>query len=321
MGAGPSVLEFYCKISDSFIGAHVQGAGDEEVLEDDIEVEEAFEEQTGEEDVVEEQTEHDEFLEDSGIKRSIEEIGGKEAFNGGKKDEDFVEDETPNLQSPQSLWPLPPTFWNGFVPGREQGLLPRSPTQVDHNEYLGYLNEPSMIDNQSSVTAVQHAHCAIAQSSLLESRKRYNIPRLRANARLQKNFQILARMPTLQSPTKGTPPLCLDLADSPFDIPRGRIQPHPQGKLHLLGSLQHQRHGLEFGHKRAAVGKAKLSQQPSAKKDSRSWGEHEKARVKTLMLEVISESTHASTEERWKVISRRLSRRYSIDRTWTAVKK
>lgn len=80
-------------------------------------------------------------------------------------------------------------------------------------------------------------------------------------------------------------------------------------------------HVQEAIHRHAATGEARSSQEPASKKDSRGWEDHEKARVKTLMKEVISEGIHARTEERWKVISRRLNSRYSINRTWTAVKK
>ena len=72
-------------------------------------------------------------------------------------------------------------------------------------------------------------------------------------------------------------------------------------------------HKQERTRKRAAMGAA-------TKKDSRGWEDHEKALVKKLMQQVMLEGTHARTEERWKVISWRLSSRYSIDRTWTAVK-
>lgn len=75
------------------------------------------------------------------------------------------------------------------------------------------------------------------------------------------------------------------------------------------------------GHHLAAGGGARSFQKSTVKKDSRGWEKHEKALVQTLMEEVILERKHAQTEERWKVISIRLSRRYSVERTWTAVKK
>ena len=72
---------------------------------------------------------------------------------------------------------------------------------------------------------------------------------------------------------------------------------------------------------RATVGEDRPLEQTARKKDSRRWKKNEKAAVTTLMGEVIAEGIHSQTEERWKVISRRLDSRYSIDRTWTAVKK
>ena len=82
-------------------------------------------------------------------------------------------------------------------------------------------------------------------------------------------------------------------------------------------SLHQVSQGCGAGPKEVAVGEARLSQQPATKKDSRGWQEHEKALVKTLMLEVMRENAHARTEKRWKI----MNSRYSIDRTWTAVKK
>lgn len=93
----------------------------------------------------------------------------------------------------------------------------------------------------------------------------------------------------------------------------------PGGKISSSGepateeSESRASHAQKPTRKDAAVG-------ATTKKDSRGWEDREKKLVKKLMQEVILEGTHARTEERWKVISRRLSSRYSVHRTWTAVK-
>lgn len=322
------MIEYYCNTGDPFMGASVHGAGDEVFFEEYIEDEESFEEQTMEGDVVEEETEDDEFLEESGIERLFEEIGGKEALDDENEGEDVVEDETPNLQTPQSLWPLSPTFWNGLVPGWEQVLLPHSPPQVDHNDYIGYLNEPPTIDLQTSVAAVQHAHSGIARSSLLESRKPYSQhPTTASQRKTAEYFPSSSTYAHYSIAYDGHAPFMpgypgLTIRYSKAANPTSLAGKAPSSrKPATQDSPPRASNAQGSGQNGAVVGKAKLPRQPSTKKDSRAWEEHEKARVKTLMLEVISEGTHASTEERWKVISRRLSRRYSIDRTWTAVKK
>lgn len=48
-------------------------------------------------------------------------------------------------------------------------------------------------------------------------------------------------------------------------------------------------HNPGSGHKRATVGEGQSSQQPATKKDSRGWEEHEKARVRSLMEQVVWE--------------------------------
>lgn len=83
------------------MGAYVQGAGDEEYLEAEIEDEECFEEKTKERDVIEEENQDSEFVEESGNERLFKEIGGGGPLEENKGEE-FAEDETQRLYSPQS---------------------------------------------------------------------------------------------------------------------------------------------------------------------------------------------------------------------------
>lgn len=298
-GAGPSVFDYYCNTGDPFMGAYVQGGRKENLLQEEIENEEYFEE-TREEDVVEEETDDDECLEDGGNEDFFED---RETFNDETGGDDIDENKTPPLFSPVSLWPLPlpAKVWKGPVIGWEQDLPPPSQPQVDYNGYSDFLSEPSTMDPQNSVAAGQHARAGRAESSMgvLQLPIAYNgySPFLPGSPGLTNQVSEAASQnaPIGKSPSSGKP---------------GGVESRPQAG-HQEGA----------GHKRAAVGKGRSSQQPATKKDSRGWEAHEKKLVETLMLEVISEGTHARTEERWKVISRRLSGRYSIDRTWTAVKK
>ena len=291
-GAGPSISEYYCSTGDPFMGAYVLGEGEEKLLQEEIEDEEYFEE-TREEYVVDEETDDKDFL---------KEVGDRKPLNDETGSGDIDENKTPPLFSSLTPWPLllPATFWNGLVPGWEQGLPPPSQPQVDYNGYSDFLSEPLTMDPQNSVAADQHARAGRAKSSIdvLQLPIAYNgySPFLPGSAGLTNQVAEAAS----QNALIGNPPS----SGKPVGE-ESRPQAHQGGA----------------DHKRAAVGKGHSSQQPAIKKDSRGWEEHEKAFVKTLMLEVISEGTYARTEERWKVISRRLSDRYSIDRTWTAVKK
>ena len=104
---GPSISEYYCNAGDRFIGAYMQGAGDEEFLEADIEGE-RFEEDIEEEGVIEAKTMDNGLVEKSGSETLFRETEGGELLDDKGKGEDFVEHETQGLYSPQSrkssLW-------------------------------------------------------------------------------------------------------------------------------------------------------------------------------------------------------------------------
>ena len=299
-GAGPSVLEYCRNTGDPFMSAYVQGAGDKEVFEEEIEDGE-YSEEAGEEDFIEEETEDDGYVEDSGNEILFKDVGGEEPLDDENEGDELVDDGTLDLFTPQSLWPLSPTFWKGLVPGWEQGPPPPSPPQVDCNDYSDYLREPSIIEPQSSVAAGQHARGGRAHSSV-----------------------DVLQYPMACNGYSAFLPVFPGLTNQEFkaasqNAPAGKVPPF--SKPVVEGSRPQASHRQEAGHNHAAVGETRPSKQPASKKDSRGWEEHEKAIVKTLMEEVILEGTYAQTEERWKVISRRLSNRYSVDRTWTAVKK
>ena len=301
-GGGASIFEYYCNTGDPFMGAYVQGAEDEEFFQEEIGDEEDFEE-TGEEDVIEKETDYDGLLEDGASGGFLREVGGEKPLDDETGGEDFVESMAPPLFSPLSLWPLPlsATFWKGLVPGWEQDLPSPSQPQVDYNDNSDFLSEPSTIGTQSAVAAAQHAHGGRAESS----------------------------MDVLQFPIayKEYSPFVPTSQGLPNQVTRAASQNALDGEAPYSGKpvrtvLRPQTsHEQGPGHRSAAVVVDHSSQQLTTKKDSRGWEEEEKASVKALMVEVIAEGTHARTEERWKVISRRLSERYAIDRTWTAVKK
>ncbi len=307
-GAGPSTFEYYCNTGDPFMGAYVQGAEDEEFFREEIGDEEDFEEETGKEDVLEKETDYDGLLEDDASERFLREVGGEKSLDDETDDktagEDFVESMAPPLFfSPPSLWPLPlsATFWKGLVPGLELDLPSPSQPQVDYNDYPDFLSEPSTIGTQSSVAVGQHARSGRVESSM-------DVLQLPIAYKGYSPF-----VPTSQGLTNQVSRAASQNApdgDTPYSGKPGREDLRPQAS-----------HEQGPGHRSAAVGAGHSSLQPTTKKDSRGWAEDEKACVKTLMVEIIAEGTHARTEERWKVISRRLSERYAIDRTWTAVKK
>ena len=285
-GAGSSTFEYYCNTGDPFMGAYVQGAEDEEFFQEEIGDEEDFEE----EDVVEKETDYDGLLEDDASERFPRDFGGEKSPDDETAGEDFVESMASPLFFSSSLWPLPlsATFWKGLVPGWERNLPSPSHPQGDYNDYSVFLSEPSTIGTQNSVAVGQHARGGRVESP----------------------------MDVLQFPIayKGYSPFVPTSQGLTNQVSRAASQNAPDGGTPY--SEKPVREDLS-----AAVGASHSSQQPTTKKDSRGWAENEKASVKTLMVEVIAEGTHARTEERWKVISRRLSERYAIDRTWTAVKK
>lgn len=330
-GAGPEPFEYYCSTGDPFMGAYAQqGAGDKEIREGELEDEVHFDAETRKEDVIEVENDGDESLEDCESKRSFEEIGDKEPLNDENEGEEYFEDETCNLSSPQSLWPLSPAFWQGLVPGWEQSLPPSS-QPVNYNNYSDFLSEPPTSRPECSVAIGPHAHGGRPDASrgydLLES----STPR-NQNPTVGIQCRYAEELPTSSTFGKylvANNGYSLFVPGSPGLANQGSEagnQNSSAGKTTsskkpaARESRPQASHEQEAFHKRAAVGEVRSSQQPTPKKDSRGWGEHEKAFVKLLMEEVIAEGEHDRTEERWKVISRRLSSRYSVNRTWTAVK-
>ena len=331
--AGPSILEYYCHAGNPFMGACVQDARGEEFIEEEIEDEECLEERTGEDDVIEEERGNDGLLEASRNKSLFNVIGGEEALDDENENEEFVKDDNRKFLSPQSLWPLSPVFWKGPV---SRDLPSPSQSQVDYHDYSGLASEPRMIGPQCAVAAGRHACGGRSQSSL-------DVLQLPTPYNLSSPFSLASREPRDQNPTiasqrspaeespysstfvhyatpsLGSPPFLLGSSGLDIQEFEAAAEKRIQGKIPSSRKLAREKSGP--GHKRAAVGEARSAQQSATKKDSRGWGEHEKALVKILLKEVILEGTHAWTEERWKVISRRLSNRYAIDRTWTAVKK
>lgn len=313
-GAGPSMPEYHCNIGSPVMGTYVQGAGSENSLEKEIGDEEYVEEENREEHFVEE-TEIDEPLEDSENERLFKGIGGEKSLDDENDGEEFVEEETRNLCSPQSLWPISKTVWKGLVPGREQGRPLPSQPQVDHNEYSDYLSEPLAIDLQRSVADVQHARGGRVQSSV-------DVSQLPNVYNLYSAFLLDSPKPRNENPMTASQPKPAGGHSPFFPVSSGLTNGVESPRRNVMEEEWPQAsHEQVAGQKRAPVGDDRSSQQPAKKKDSRGWEEHEKALVTALMREVISEGTHALTEERWRIISRRLSSRYSIDRTWTAVKK
>lgn len=203
-------------------------------------------------------------------------------------DEEFIGNDTRDLLSPQSLWPVSPVFWEGPVPW---DLPPPSQSRVDYRDYVDWAGEPFMIGTQSAVGADQYAK----ENPYSSTSVNYSIPSL-------------ASPPFLH----GSP----GLNNRKF---KSAAEKGVEGKAPF--SRKRRREQSRHGHKYAAVEEAQSAQQPATKKVSRAWEEHEKVLSKVILEEVLLEGTHARTEERWKVISNRLSNRCAIDRTWTAVKK
>ncbi|CAD6589537.1 MAG: hypothetical protein ASARMPREDX12_004597 [Alectoria sarmentosa] len=318
------------------MGAYVQGARDEEFFRGEVENEEYFEETEGE-DVIEDETEDDELLDESGNERLFGEIGGEEPFDDENEGEEIVDDEARRLYSPQSIWPLSTRIWKGLVPGSgwEQGLPPPSQTQVDYNDYSEFFSKPPM--------AGQHARGGRAQPYMDDSPLpiAYNL----YSPFLLQSPKYYTQLSTTASQCKPVETISAPGIYAQYQINRNGYFPfflEPPGLKNLESKVASQKvparkapssgkpateeswprasHEQSATQKDAAVGEVGSSQESATKKDSRGWKDHEKALVKVLMKEVISEGSHALTEERWRLISRRLSSRHSIDRTWTAVK-
>ena len=74
----------------------------------------------------------------------------------------------------------------------------------------------------------------------------------------------------------------------------------------------------------SAIPSGKTSSTPAQQKEKRNptkWNEEDAGRVRRLMQEVIKcDNKKSKTEERWKIISRRLKQIYDVERSWTSVK-
>ena len=172
---------------------------------------------------------------------------------------------------------------------------------IAYDSYLPFLQENPQRHNQDPMATNQR-----------ESKKRTPASRTYPLCSITYNGQI-ASMPRSPGPSNQG----FEALNQITSTERTLISRKP-----LTNQSRHQvSQGCGVGLMEIAVGEARLSQQPATKKDSRGWQEHEKTLVKTLMLEVMSENAHARTEKRWKIISKSLNSRYSIGRTWTAVKK
>ena len=302
-----------------FMGACVQRTTDERTPVDVIKDCVRFKEDTVEQEAIEGQIEDDDgLLNDSRNTTLLKANQGEEYFRNESKPEE--------------------------VPNDESQLPALSQPQVDCVDCGDFLGDTLTSDLQGSVATGQHAYngcfempitssqLPVAYNSYLrflqENPKRHNQNPMTANQRESKMI----------TPPSRTYPLCSITYD-------GQIAPMPRSpglgnqgfeavnqitptkttlnsRKPLTNQSLHQvSQGCGVGPKEVAVGEAWLSQQPATKKDSRGWQEHEKALVKILMLEVMRENAHARTEKRWKIISKRLNSRYSIDRTWRAVKK
>lgn len=316
---GPSILEYYRNIGNPFMGARMQGVRDEKCLE----------KETGQDDVIEEETGHDGLLEASGNKSLSNVFGCEEPLDGEDKDQEPLEDDRRNFLNPQSLWPVSPVFWEGPVP---RDLPPPSQSRIDYHDHLDLVSEHLTIGTQSAVAADQYARGGRSQSSLdvlqLSTPHESSSPFFLASPQACDDSFTLSSQ---HSPEKGAPysSTSLNYALGPSTFLLGSpgldnqdFKAASEKGIEKKAPFRRKRAREESrdGHRRAAVEKTRSAPQP-ATKDSRGWEEHEKALVKVLLEEVLLEGTHARTEERWKVISRRLRRRHAIDRTWTAVKK
>ena len=335
IGAGPSILESYCNTEDPFMGACLQGAEHEGLMD-------YFKGKTGEGDVIEEQIEDDKLLEGSEYERLFREFGSEEHFLDNEHEgKESFEDNTPTLHSPQSLWPL----WNGPVPGGGQDLQLHSEPQIhlqfECDDSLE-LVKPLISGPTSSVVAGQHERGGRIKTSVDVSQLSIAYPTyppllLKSPKSGKQNHPTASqRKSAKEIPTPSayvlnsmayhgySPffPRSLELTNQEIEAPNqdATLRKAPSSRRPVIGESQPQTtYNQEAGRRRAVMRRARSSEQLATKKDSRRWEEHEKALVRSLMEEVISEGTQ--TEERWKVISRRLCSRYSINRTWTAVKK
>ena len=296
------------------MGASTQSVGDDDICGKEVDVEEYVEGVTGEEDFVEE-AQDDDPLEDSGNERLFQGFGHEEPIDDESGSKKFVEEEIRGLRSPQSLWPFSRTFWTGILLDREQSLGPLSIPKIDYSDCSDFVRQPLSVGLQSSGADINDTCGETVLSS-------HDVSQLPIAYRLYAPFrpdphkmhnQILLSASHYDSTERRS-----HLSSRSLELTSGTESRMKNGIDELWPEASHEQ-GADQA--RAIVGEDRPFEQTARKKDSRRWEKYEKAAVATLMREVIAEGIRSLTEERWKVISRRLNSRYSIDRTWTAVKK
>lgn len=296
------------------MGASMQNVGADGICKKEVDDEEYVAEVTGEEDFVEE-TPNDKPLENSGNERLFQEFGHEEPVDDESGSENLVDEETRGLRSPQSLWPFSRTFWTGNLPDWEQGLGQLSKPKVDYNDCSDLVGQPLSTDVQNSEADI-HGTCGgtvLSSHDVSQLPIAYSLyPPFWPDSHTMHNQNFLSAS-HYDSAERRSP-----LSSGSLELPSGTESRTKNGIDDLGPEVSHEQGA---GQTRATVGEDRSFEQTARKKDSRRWEKHEKAAVTTLMKEVIAEGIHSLTEERWKVISRRLDSRYSIDRTWTAVKK
>ena len=296
------------------MGTSTQSVGDDDICGKEADDEEYVEGVTGEEDFVEE-AQDDDPLEDSGNERLFQGFGHEEPVDDESSSEKIVDEEIRGLRSPQSLWPFSRTFWTENLPDWELGLEPLAMPKVDYSDCSDFVRQPLSIGLQSSGADI-HDTCGetvLSSHDVSQLPIAYSLyPPFRPDSHKMHN-QMLLSASHYNSAERSS-----HLSSGSLELPSGTDSRIKSGIDELWPEASHEQ-GADQA--RATVGEDRPFEQTARKKDSRRWEEHEKAAVTNLMREVIAEGIHSLTEERWKVISRRLDSRYSIDRTWTAVKK
>ena len=296
------------------MGASTQSVGDDDVCGKVVDDEEYVEGSTGEEDFVEEAQDYDP-LEDSGNERLFQGVGHEEPVNDESCSEKSVDEEIRGLRSPQSLWPFSRTFWTGILPDWKQGLGPLSIPKVDYSDCSDFVRQPLSTGLQSSGADI-HDTCG---ETVLTSHGVSQLPiAYSPYPPFRPGSHKMHNQVSLSASHSGSAERRSHLSSRSLELASGAESRMKNGIDELWPEASHEQ-GADQA--RATVGEDRPLEQTARKKDSRRWREHEKAAVTTLMGEVIAEGIHSLTEERWKVISRRLDSRYSIDRTWAAVKK
>ena len=296
------------------MGASTQTFGDDDICRKEVDGEEHVEGVTEEEDFVEE-VEDDDPLKDSGNERFFQGFRHEEPVDDENGSEKFVDEEIRGLRSPQSLWPFSRTFWTGILADWEQGLGPLSIPKVDYGDCSDFVLQPLSIGLQSSGADIRDTcgETVLSSHDVSQLPIAYSLyPPFRPNSHKLHN-QI--SLPAIQYDSAERRP---HLSSGSLKLASG-AESRMKNIIDELWPEASREQGA--GQPRATVGGDRLLEQTARTKDSRRWEKHEKSAVTVLMREVIVEGIHSLTEERWKVISRRLDSRYSIDRTWTAVKK